>query len=57
MIAIVLCQLIGQGVPTYRVKNYMGITVEVFVDEINISLRKLSKADYLLQCGWTLTNH
>lgn len=43
---------LGCRLPRYLVQHYSGCVCEVLLDEINIWISRLRKADYPPQCGW-----
>ena len=48
-----MCQLDwAKGCPDIWLNIILGVRVRVLLDEINISTRRLNKADRLPQCGW-----
>ena len=44
------------GCPDVWSNIILGVSLSVFLDEINIRMSRLSKADYLPQCGWASSN-
>ena len=51
-----ICQLVWLQLPRYLVRRYSGVSVRVVLDEISVSILRLTKANHSPQYGWVSSN-